>query len=90
VLFVPGVVDAETIRELVAGSPLPLNVMTGAGAPTINELAELGVARISVGPAISAGAYGLAAAAAAELLATGTYDSLVAAGNFGKHNELLR
>ncbi|NEA36203.1 isocitrate lyase/phosphoenolpyruvate mutase family protein [Streptomyces sp. SID13031] len=90
VLFVPGVVDVETIRELVAGSPLPLNVMTGPGAPTIGELASLGVARISVGPAISAGAYGLAAAAAQELLTTGTYDALVAAGNFSKHSDLLR
>lgn len=87
VLFVPGVGDAETIRELVAGSPLPLNVMTGPGGPTIDELAQLGVARISVGPAISAGAYGLAAAAAQELLATGTYKSL---GDLAKHNKLLQ
>ncbi|WP_433010252.1 isocitrate lyase/PEP mutase family protein [Kribbella sp. CA-294648] len=90
VLFVPGVVDADTIRELVAGSPLPLNVMTGAGAPTIAELAALGVARISIGPAISAGAYGLAAAAASELLTAGTYNALSAAADFAANNKLLR
>jgi 2-methylisocitrate lyase-like PEP mutase family enzyme len=76
VLFVPGVVDPAIIRELVAGSPLPLNVMVGPGAPSVGELAALGVARISVGPAISTAAYGLVTRAAEELLATGTYSSL--------------
>ncbi|MFI6674075.1 isocitrate lyase/phosphoenolpyruvate mutase family protein [Kribbella sp. NPDC050470] len=90
VLFVPGVVDAPTIRKLVEESPLPLNVMVGPGAPTVAELAELGVARISVGPAITAGAYGLAAAAAQELLSTGTYRTLSTAADLGRHNTLLR
>lgn len=76
VLFVPGAVDPAIIRELVAGSPLPLNVMAGPGAPSVGELAALGVARISVGPAISSAAYGLVTRAAEELLATGTYSSL--------------
>ncbi|TCO30066.1 2-methylisocitrate lyase-like PEP mutase family enzyme [Kribbella steppae] len=78
VLFVPGVVDAPTIRELVDGSPLPLNVMAGPGAPAVTELAALGVTRISVGPAITTAAYALAAAAAQELLTTGTYRTLSA------------
>jgi 2-methylisocitrate lyase-like PEP mutase family enzyme len=77
VLFVPGVVDAATIAELVEGSPLPLNVMVGPGAPSVGELAELGVARISVGPAITGAAYALATAAAKEMLASGTYETLV-------------
>ncbi|MFC6158934.1 isocitrate lyase/PEP mutase family protein [Kribbella jiaozuonensis] len=76
VLFVPGVVDAATIAELVEGSPLPLNVMVGPGAPSVGELAKLGVARISVGPAITGAAYALATAAAKELLNAGTYNSL--------------
>jgi 2-methylisocitrate lyase-like PEP mutase family enzyme len=76
VLFVPGVVDAATIRELVAASPLPLNVMVGPGSPSVAELTALGVTRISVGPAITTAAYGLATAAAEELLSSGTYESL--------------
>ncbi|MFI5690545.1 isocitrate lyase/phosphoenolpyruvate mutase family protein [Kribbella sp. NPDC051586] len=76
VLFVPGVVDAATIAELVEGSPLPLNVMVGPGAPTVGRLAELGVARISVGPAITGAAYALATTAAKELLTTGTYEAM--------------
>ena len=77
VLFVPGVVDAPTIAELVKESPLPLNVMVGPGAPTVAELADLGVVRISVGPAITSAAYALATAAAKELLTTGTYEALI-------------
>ncbi|MGW7679581.1 isocitrate lyase/PEP mutase family protein [Kribbella sp. NPDC054772] len=76
VLFVPGVVDAEVIAGLVKESPLPLNVMVGPGAPPVAELADLGVARISVGPAITSAAYALATAAAKELLTSGTYTTL--------------
>ncbi|WP_405069372.1 isocitrate lyase/phosphoenolpyruvate mutase family protein [Kribbella sp. NBC_01510] len=76
VLFVPGVVDPSTIEQLVKESPLPLNVMVGPGAPTVAELTALGVTRISVGPAITTAAYGLATAAAKELLSSGTYESL--------------
>ncbi|QYU67315.1 isocitrate lyase/phosphoenolpyruvate mutase family protein [Leptolyngbya sp. 15MV] len=49
-LFVPGAVDEGLIARLVDGSPLPVNVMVGAGAPSRARLAELGVARISHGP----------------------------------------
>ena len=76
VLFVPGVVDLPTIAELVRASPLPLNVMAGPGAPSVGELAQVGVARISVGPAITSAAYALATAAAKELLTSGTYETL--------------
>nr|WP_106193500.1 isocitrate lyase/phosphoenolpyruvate mutase family protein [Umezawaea tangerina] len=89
VLFVPGVVDPDVIRELVAG-PLPLNVMVHPGALTVAELAALGVARISVGSAIAQAAYGLAGEAARELLGTGTYGSLERAMEYGELNDLLR
>ncbi|MGW5189612.1 isocitrate lyase/PEP mutase family protein [Kribbella sp. NPDC004138] len=76
VLFVPGVLDLPTIAGLVRESPLPLNVMAGSGAPSVAELAEVGVARISVGPAITSAAYALATAAAKELLTSGTYQGM--------------
>ncbi|MFK4090300.1 isocitrate lyase/phosphoenolpyruvate mutase family protein [Kribbella sp. NPDC020789] len=76
VLFVPAVVDAPTIRTLAADSPLPLNVMVGPGAPSVSELTDLGVARVSVGPAITTRAYAVAAEAATELLKSGTYNTL--------------
>jgi 2-methylisocitrate lyase-like PEP mutase family enzyme len=50
--------------------------MVGPGAPTVAELAEVGVARISVGPAITSAAYALAQSAAKELLTSGTYAGL--------------
>jgi 2-methylisocitrate lyase-like PEP mutase family enzyme len=50
--------------------------MVGPGAPSVGDLATLGVARISLGPTITTAAYALAAAATRELLATGTYTAL--------------
>jgi 2-methylisocitrate lyase-like PEP mutase family enzyme len=88
VLFVPGVVDKESIATLVGG-PLPLNVMVHPGALTVPELAALGVARISVGTAIAQAAYGLAAKATRELLSTGTYGSIESDLGYGELNNLL-
>jgi methylisocitrate lyase len=50
-LFAPGLVDATLIRDLVEKSPLPLNIMAGSGTPPLHTLADLGVARVSHGPA---------------------------------------
>ncbi|MPV66073.1 isocitrate lyase/PEP mutase family protein [Burkholderia sp. BE17] len=49
-LFVPGLRSPALIRKLTAASPLPVNVMRVAETPTLAELAEYGVARISHGP----------------------------------------
>lgn len=49
-LFVPGLVDEALIAQLVAASPLPVNIMVGAATPAQEKLAALGVARISHGP----------------------------------------
>lgn len=87
-LFVPGVVDLDTIAELVAG-PLPLNVMVGAGAPSVTELAEVGVCRISLGSALAQAAYALAEHATEELLVAGTYDATAAGLAYGDLNALL-
>lgn len=50
-LFVPGLVDMDAIRAIVDGCRLPLNLMWVPGLPGLQELAELGVRRISSGPA---------------------------------------
>ncbi len=49
-VFVPGLVDETLIASFVERSPLPVNVMVGAGTPPFARLAKLGVARISHGP----------------------------------------
>lgn len=48
-LFVPFVKDEKLIARLCKNSPLPVNILTGAGMPSLARLAELGVGRISHG-----------------------------------------
>ena len=49
-LFLPGLVDQGLIERAVKASPLPINIMMSAKAPSRSRLAELGVARVSHGP----------------------------------------
>jgi 2-methylisocitrate lyase-like PEP mutase family enzyme len=72
VLFAPRVVDPPELRELLAAVERPVNVLMVPGSPTVGELAELGVSRISVGGAIAVAAYGAAIAAVTELREQGT------------------
>ncbi|MEV4620035.1 isocitrate lyase/phosphoenolpyruvate mutase family protein [Asanoa sp. NPDC049573] len=88
-IFVPGVADPETIAKLAKEISAPLNVMAGPGSPTVGELAALGVARVSVGPAITLAAYAATRAAARELLTKGTYDALDADLGFGETDALM-
>lgn len=89
-LFVPGLLDLPTLTDLAGKSPIPLNVMTGPGAPSVSELAAAGVRRVSLGPALAQAAYARAAAAARELLDTGTYTELANGLDFGAIEALLR
>ena len=88
-IFVPGVLDPEIVTTLVKEAGAPLNVMAGPGAPPIPTLAELGVARVSVGPSITEAAYAVARRGAVELLTHGTYESLSDALTYGELNALL-
>jgi 2-methylisocitrate lyase-like PEP mutase family enzyme len=88
-LFVPGVVDRDTIGRLVAAIGMPLNIMAGPGAPGTRELGELGVARVSVGPAITMAALEATRRAARELLDCGTYGGMEAAMPFGEANGMF-
>lgn len=71
VLYAPGVTASGDIERLVEIG-LPLNVLALPGAPTVPELAELGVARISVGSMFAWTAYGALVDAAREVLGPGT------------------
>jgi 2-methylisocitrate lyase-like PEP mutase family enzyme len=76
-LFAPGVSSADDIRRVVeAVAPVPVNVLALGGAPPVSELAELGVARVSVGGAFAFAAYGGMLDAARELREDGTYGYL--------------
>jgi 2-methylisocitrate lyase-like PEP mutase family enzyme len=74
VLFAPGVRELDDIRELVSSVDLPVNVLVLPGMPSVSELAEAGVSRISVGGGFAFAAFGAAATAGRELLEQGTYD----------------
>ncbi|MGQ8873186.1 isocitrate lyase/PEP mutase family protein [Paenibacillus sp. TSA_86.1] len=49
-LFVPGLQHPEWIQQLCEQSPIPVNVMVTSPEPSPNQLAALGVSRISYGP----------------------------------------
>ncbi|RTL40508.1 MAG: isocitrate lyase/phosphoenolpyruvate mutase family protein [Burkholderiales bacterium] len=70
-LFVPGATAAADIQALVAGQPLPLNVMARPALPGLAELRALGVRRLSAGSALAEAAWGRVQRAAAGFLATG-------------------
>lgn len=73
VLYAPGLMTIDDVRRVVESVGRPVNVLARPGAPSVAELAEAGVARISVGGAFAFTALGAVAAAARELLDDGTY-----------------
>ena len=73
VVYAPGISSADQIKTIVDNVAVPVNVLVFPGVPPISELAELGVARVSVGSGFALVAHGALAAAARELLEQGTY-----------------
>ena len=73
VLFAPGLREAADIRRVVESVGGPVNVLGRPGAPSVAELAEIGVSRISVGGAFAFNALGALVEAASELHDHGTY-----------------
>ncbi|WP_028798928.1 isocitrate lyase/PEP mutase family protein [Streptomyces sp. 142MFCol3.1] len=88
-VFVPGVADPVTVKALVDGVDGPLNILVGPGAPTVSELAALGVARVSAGSSIAQAAHAVVLRAARELLSAGTYDSLTGGFDYAELNALM-
>lgn len=80
VLFAPGLVTADDIRQVATSVDLPVNVLALPGVPSVEDLAALGVARVSLGGALSYVALGAVVDAATELLETGTYEYWHAVG----------
>ena len=73
VLYAPGLTDLADIRQVVTSVDCPVNVLALPGGPTISELAEAGVRRVSVGSAFAFAALGALVEAATELREQGTY-----------------
>ncbi len=76
ILYAPGLTSAEDIRSVVESVERPVNVLALATAPTVAELAAIGVSRVSVGGAFAFAALGAVVEAGRELLEAGTYGYL--------------
>lgn len=88
-VFAPGLKDAETIGRLVKAVECPLNILGGAGTPSIPELETLGVARVSVGSGPMRATLGLLRRVADELKSSGTYSAMDGAIPYAEVNKLL-
>ena len=73
VVFAPGLKRIDDIRQVVDAVEVPVNVLVLAGSPSVAELADAGVARISVGGAFAFAAINAVVEAAQELLGPGSY-----------------
>jgi len=75
-IFVPDVgnLDKKTIPILVKEIDAPINIIAGATTPTILELQEMGVSRVSLGPRPMRSALSQLRRIAKELMTTGTYE----------------
>lgn len=80
VLYAPGLGRLEDIQQVVSSVDRPVNVLGRPGAPSVSELAAVGVRRVSVGGAFAYAALGAAVEAARELLDEGTYGYFERAG----------
>lgn len=89
-IFVPGVTDDETIARLVAEMDAPLNIMVMPGASNVKRLGELGVARVSVGPAFIQASMATVQRAARELTKKGTYTFFDESMNFTETQNMLQ
>lgn len=76
VLFATGVHRKVDLQSILSSVDRPMNVLARPGTPPVAELAEIGVARISVGGAFAYSALSAAIDAALELRDEGTYGYL--------------
>lgn len=88
-VFVPGLRDAATIGRLVKDLQCPVNILAGPGSPTVPELQNLGVARVSLGSSAMRATLGLLRRVAEELKGAGTYTSLEGGIPFADVNRMM-
>lgn len=68
-VFVPGLCDPTEIAALVRTLDVPLNILYSPAGPTVTQLGELGVRRVSLGSLLFRTALGAAVAAATDIRA---------------------
>ncbi|MGW3164923.1 isocitrate lyase/PEP mutase family protein [Streptomyces sp. NPDC001142] len=68
-VFVPGLADAVAIAALVKRLEVPLNILYSPSGPTVSQLGDLGVRRVSLGSLLFRTALGAAVRAATDIRA---------------------
>jgi 2-methylisocitrate lyase-like PEP mutase family enzyme len=71
VVFAPGLRDVASLERLVQEVQVPVNVLLSPGGVSVEQLAAIGVRRISVGGAFAKAAYGAVHHAAQQLVENG-------------------
>jgi 2-methylisocitrate lyase-like PEP mutase family enzyme len=72
-----GLTDRDSISRFVKELDCPVNVMIRKGLPTLQELENLGVTRVSFGPSASYAAMGLLKRISKEILESGSFCGLL-------------
>jgi len=93
VLYAPGLKTREEIGAVVkAVAPKPVNIVMGlvGGSLSLDELADLGVKRVSVGSALARAAYGAFLSAAEEIHREGAFTFAEEAVPFVKINAIFK
>jgi 2-methylisocitrate lyase-like PEP mutase family enzyme len=91
-LYAPGVTDPNDIRTIVqAVAPKPVNVLVSGfnSHLSLEELARLGVRRISVGSGLALAAWGRFTQAARSIAETGQFNSLAGGATSAELNQLF-
>jgi 2-methylisocitrate lyase-like PEP mutase family enzyme len=89
-VFVPGLTDESTIGELVAKAAAPINLMLCQGLPSLKTLAQLGVHRVSSGPAQFLSAFAGLAAEVRAFLSAEAVESRAAGLGYAEMNALFQ
>jgi 2-methylisocitrate lyase-like PEP mutase family enzyme len=88
-VFIPGLRDPETIGRFVKDLNCPVNILAGPGSPSVPELGQLGVQRVSLGSGPMRATLGLLRRLIQGLQATGTYEVMQGAPSHAEVNELM-
>jgi 2-methylisocitrate lyase-like PEP mutase family enzyme len=88
-IFVPGVTDLHVLHELSRRIPAPLNALAGVGAPSVGELHDAGVRRISIGGNTAKAAYATVSRVASEVLSDGNWSKLAGARSHAEMDALF-
>ena len=93
VLYAPGLTSRDDIAAVVnAVAPKPVNVVMGLSGPrfSLDELASLGVKRVSLGSSLARAAYGAFLDAAREIRDKGTFTFAARAAPYAALNDMFK